>query len=62
MRYVHLAYSFESRGLESSQRAQENEQAIEALAPRVKSLAELLRMSVSDGDTGEEFRRERLGQ
>lgn len=49
------------RCLQSPQRAQGNEEAIESLAPCVKSLTELLRAPVSEG-TGEGLRRERLEQ
>lgn len=37
-----------------------NEQSIESLAPRVKALAESLCAPASEGDIGEEFRRNTL--
>lgn len=46
--------------LEQSQRAQGNDQSIESLAPRVKSLAGLLCTPVSEGDAREESRRKTL--
>ena len=54
--------SLKPHRLESFQRAQGNKQAIESLAPRVKSLAELLCIPVSEGDTKEELRRNKLEQ
>ena len=52
----------EARCSYSFQRAQGNRQAIESLAPRIKSLAESLCAPVSEGDAKESFRRKRLEQ
>jgi hypothetical protein len=54
--------SLEPRCLESLQRAQGNRQAIESLAPRVKSLAAILCGPVSEDNAAEELRRKRLEQ
>jgi hypothetical protein len=43
-----------------AQRTKANKEAIEALAPRVKALAESLCNPVSEGDTREESRRKAL--
>ena len=48
--------------LTGPQRTKANNQAIESLAPRVKSLSTSLCASVSEGDAQEEARREELGQ
>ena len=48
--------------LRISQRMKANTQAIESLAPRVKTLNELLRRPVPDGDVDEAARREKLEQ
>jgi hypothetical protein len=45
-----------------SQRMKENEDAIGSLAPRVKTLTESLRAPISEGDTKEQHRREKLEQ
>ena len=59
VRFIYHTY-LELRCLESSQRAQGNKEAIESLAPRIKSLAESLCAPVPEGDAGEELRRRRL--
>lgn len=51
-----------SQCLQVSQRANANKQAIESLAPRVKSLANTLCTPVPEGDAKEESRRKILGR
>jgi len=46
--------------LQSSQRTKANEQTIESLVPRVKTLAQSLCASIPEGDVKEEGRRRRL--
>ena len=52
--------SLESRGLQPFQRTAENKQAIESLAPRVKTLAESFCAPIPDDDTQEKARRKIL--
>lgn len=51
-----------STSLTVPQRTMENNQAIESLAPRVKTLSKSLCAPVSNGDIKEESRRKTLGQ
>ena len=48
--------------LTSTQRTEENKQAIESLAPRIKALSDSLCAPASEDDSGEEVRRKKLEQ
>jgi hypothetical protein len=55
----HLPHTL-STPLTDPQRTKANDQAIESLAPRIKSLAKTLCARVSEDDTGEKSRRDEL--